>query len=1826
MSQIIHKLSNYSLNEFRILVRKAMMLTKDEENIFYSIPENVWQEIYETNFNSELPYAQKVILGNTSASPIIHTETKFLERVKKNIDNFKLASQLIKDYIDNPNRKIVFLTDFDNDGSISQSVINQLYKVVPKELHDGLIIKYARSKNARGFSAEILEEICEEENIDKNEDFLIVTADNGINSVEEQIKINQDFPNATLLITDHHNPEPDMMIVENEKTVIFNPHYFALEHTNPEILKERKINPNKAREESYEFFSEYNISGATTIGLLISEYIKSQNDISKMSLSEQLKNRNKTQEINNILKIIDDLSKMSNMVDYVKTAPADKPHDSKEIKKGLQLQPLLNVNNTINNLIVNPMNDTVANVLMSKATDDNREIVEQAIKKIFEENKKILTINVYARKLLETYKDYLRSTDDAKKIINSNTKESILLTTIENTIANSDSMNIEFDGNNYIELLRPYIFELSFDDNKNNYQKMILDGMLDLYKKLSYSEKAIIKELRNIELADVIELNNISISVLNKDIQNTFNRKLLNKAYNRMNNGMLVNIDNTSDYLISGSFRSIYPISAILNEEAKEKIAKLGFKLETPGHDMAAGFILSSLNNQKIEISDIEKIAAILNDRIEQVASFQLENNNNKKYDFELITDIQALEFIGKFNTVIRGNVAHFARISPLIKINEDNLIHVNGKTGAQTLLSEKAEKENYGWDAIQSKLPSATSNGENLAIPISLLKELSQNGFKDYLKLDFVNSDIFIVNKLIKEDEIHQSLYIDKDYSVTDELHKFYSENMSNDSKIIHVTRDEIKDNPFFKFNRYSIEDFAAFEKTIIEIIDTNGVDNLTVLDVEADGFGNARLINIGFMSYKINEDTNNGITKVLSNDTNNILYGLNQRQYYIDDEKMSELIASDMLTQIDNLKVKELKSNSALSVLVNSNASYVVASDFYSELENYEVKNIKYTNDKIIINRTLEAETMSYLVRNDDFVISPAITKLTGITNDLSKQYGLPVIDIDNRLTQYFKDKTSLFVAHNTAYDGRIIRVNLNSFAEVFNSPLNMIADSATFSRDEKLIYDNIDIVKFQNIVGLENYYFYDNERSRFNLKDFILSDKNGEYPDIKNNIHLLKTKNNFGEYDFYIRDMKDNSLTIIKPIVLEYDNEHNVVGQKNISLRDLYLLKDNQNLIDNKNPVITSTVMPLNQVGYSAQALGENKFVRQLLLQKQDFKPIIIDNFEDYEILSLPNHKEKLLEFQKEYRFNKTPNENIKDFVTLYPTNDDAFLLELKEFTFDFLKQNKEIDSIYNDTWIYKTVLKCIEPNSYADLNKTNYEIVSQLTGIPVDIVSEVMQEAYDFKQTYKDDGCKNIITKEVHMNGPYKGNIVGDIAYEDKAWALLLSEKHAGRFINATKETVDLFNQHQQNFAINFTKQNLFATDIVQDSASFKQTNNFVVRDENGILKQLQHKQETLENYDATIINYGLTAKEAQEGKNVVLVKRDGVIIDNDIIENDAKKLAFIVSIMQVGHKSIKLPVDGIFEDNIEKMQEYKDDLAQRYSYIEINNSFEQIDNYIKQFRTFMSSKNEDFNVFDENDELFDAFAKSNTINKAKRANTVDGLDVVTYEQLEKVEKIIYSTIITELKKSHGMAFDFDDEFKEDQRKLIQQIQDGQIDENYRFHNVEFEQVSEFISDMLELKMSNNNELKEKLGIKQNDYTYPYAIRNIVENIVPDVEHDNLKKSLAGLLVNSIAMSNKYENPPRIVKALNDRETFDFAKDNNNDIASDNFLSEKHSIIKRKSPIKHLVEKMDYIDVSYNVICSKIGLPLSIEFDVITPDEEIKKKQKNERKNGPSLSMS
>ena len=150
------KLSNYSLNEFRILVRKALMLDKSEDAMFFAIPEAAWAMVFEKNFNSDLAYATRVITQDQNTT---HVQAAMLERVKRNIDNFDRAIDLIYSAV-NDNRPILFVTDYDNDGSLSQSVINEFRSLFGQDVRDNIFVEYASNGKERGFTANLIEQLA----------------------------------------------------------------------------------------------------------------------------------------------------------------------------------------------------------------------------------------------------------------------------------------------------------------------------------------------------------------------------------------------------------------------------------------------------------------------------------------------------------------------------------------------------------------------------------------------------------------------------------------------------------------------------------------------------------------------------------------------------------------------------------------------------------------------------------------------------------------------------------------------------------------------------------------------------------------------------------------------------------------------------------------------------------------------------------------------------------------------------------------------------------------------------------------------------------------------------------------------------------------------------------------------------------------------------------------------------------------------------------------------------------------------------------------------------------------------------------------------------------------------------------------------------------------------------------------------------------------------------------------------------------------------------------------------------------------------------------
>ena len=149
---------------------------------------------------------------------------------------------------------------------------------------------------------------------------------------------------------------------------------------------------------------------------------------------------------------------------------------------------------------------------------------------------------------------------------------------------------------------------------------------------------------------------------------------------------------------------------------------------------MAAGFIIRANDmNKTINRDILYDVSEHINSKINLLKSQnELILNNN----IELVVDLGAIDVIDRINQVVRGNVAHFSRMTPLIKLDNENVVAVDAKTNNQTTLVEQA-KNKYGWFALGTQLPSHGSSGKSVLIQNGLLREVVEQNFEPYIRLN---------------------------------------------------------------------------------------------------------------------------------------------------------------------------------------------------------------------------------------------------------------------------------------------------------------------------------------------------------------------------------------------------------------------------------------------------------------------------------------------------------------------------------------------------------------------------------------------------------------------------------------------------------------------------------------------------------------------------------------------------------------------------------------------------------------------------------------------------------------------------------------------------------------------------------------------------------------------------------------------------------------------------------------------------------------------------------------------------------------------------------
>lgn len=1478
-NKIEYDISDKTLDDFKKLVRKAVFLNHDEDKIFKAIPNSSWKRIFSSNFDGNLEYAKRCLLYKYSEIDSI--DRAVLEREKNKIANLKRATGFITDAIEKQ-ENILFITDFDNDGSLAQAVINEYLKV-DQNAAPYMTVEYAQSVNGnpnRGLTVDHVDMIVYTKGINPTSSFLIVTADNGINSKDEQIKIQAKYPNAKIVITDHHNPDEQMVIEENDNTVIFNPHY-----------------------KPTDFFSKYNISGATTVGVLL-----------KNVIAERLSDEEIEDQHFRSMEKIETLFKVANLLDYVNTHPADKPEKDFIVDKFLTLQPLMNINNSISKIITGEIPSEAISALESKIPKLDTELLYKEAENIHTQNlvaKVLLKIhkNKYKYKEMPEYVSVQGSGEFVETDITSNDFLKIYLHELNNPENYTDASNI---NPNYIEQLRPIIFGLGADYDKDAFDGALETKMIEVFESIKNSEKAMASELRKGEVVTKERKKNSVIAYADPNILTVFNRKFLNKVYNDENPGFSLTLDNIGKGKVSGSFRSLYDISDILKNR-KELEKELDVKIETPGHERAAGFIVTSNDpaNNPITAETIKKINEHIDSSIEGIKA----EMKADKVDY-LLTDLSSIKTIDRINKAIRGNVSNFEKISPLLQINQDT-VWTDAYTTEQFTMEEVIKSKKFGYITINTDF-----NGGTVILPVELIRKVVEGDYQDYISLSYLNGGASMAEKVVSKNDIGQLIDIRTDNIKSVELEKAFEQDFK-ESNLVHLTREQIYDNPFFKYHDYGKLNFELFEKMVIGIIDQYDIDMLSVFDVEANGFANSKIINIGSTNYFINSDSGRTISR--EDFDNHFFQNARKENYLLNEDQVNNLV------EITSDEFEAIPINQKKAVLQKTDDEYGVryyAPQNISEIskkKNLPWENVKNhkTNDDgtVTYNREIKADMLAYLIKDDDFKVPQEMTNLTGITQKILNKYGRKTEDVDAEMSEFYKGKKVLFGAHNSPYDNRVSRANMPKFYETLKS--NQIYDSAIFSKNNLLAYDMIEVCHIEGVDVAKNILFYNSNISDFNLKSFILKNENGYFPD-RSGLYLLEIDN--GDY-FIVDKAKHEKFKIDL-------NQDQLVE----SIKEKETFKNN--------------------VKFSVEKLSEQWMIHALLLNDEEFNVKHVDLTQS-KYSELKAYEKELIYFQDNYHFDKPFKQNIGDFNIRFlggrlesnSVSDgeiDPFTVAVAEFSHEFLTLNKDIAQKFVDAWMYKSVLNIKDP-SRIEVTNDLVDLVNYQTNIPKEKIRSIFEEAIDFKEKHKID---HVLMHEMHANGPWRGDAKGDISFEDKLTLGLLAQREYNSYSHDISAPLKSFTQAQIFAQMSFDKNNMLKDVPPHDSYSYRQAIQFDREIKSDLIKNIQESESQLAAADKKVLCFKLDTDVLPAGGHLYAIKKDGVSLSRDDIEKHKEMFSFIMLNSQVwssahneDHEQTQELLLQIFEYNSDKMIEYKKELAKSYSYVEYNRKMDQVDKYL-----------------------------------------------------------------------------------------------------------------------------------------------------------------------------------------------------------------------------------------------------------------------------------------
>lgn len=1263
------------------------LVTLKEQRVMRSLPLSMFEKALSDVFQNDLKLARDVMLERVDDSVELPPEKEV-----RNIATIEPASEHLSIAIDK-RQPILLISDVDNDGSLAQAIgmeAKRLMDLQGGESHPVSVQSRDYDPSNHGFSVAQIENWAEERGIEQNEEFTVLVADLGTNQRDTQGKFLAKFPNASLIICDHHRPEIDVRVEESmDRSWLVSPFSEGGFH-----LSVRK-------------------GGGASGAYLLYELFRSSLD--KLRLSGKLPVDDV--KFKTRMEPLKQMAKAANLLDNVDSDIRLKPLKDADVEKAIDISSLARSGRALGKWIDSKQPSRIQELAVN--------IGQEGADKFAFLRQEAVEQNHYARALYEILPDLLSGNKINKSL------SSIVAEKITKNDANG-SENV-----NYFEKLRPYLYNFNYE---NQFDSSFKEGWLDfaknVFRNAGYIEKNILETVREYSL--VREISNDFAMITrsaSSNVENVFTTNQLKRAYHSQSKAVDMSISSTANGRIVMNVSGQVDIRQVVSELSKSNPkAKFDFR----GHNEVGGLTITLPPRTDLD-SFLKKLA-------DDSAIIAKEMLDLKPLPQVIKVNPAQLPLIKEIMSKMRLHLDTNSAPTFILGIDNDMTIEDKYSLKKKTVRELVADNE---WLITPEGLDFGGDTA--LLLPNQALKAVANDDFESALGLkllpngSFIASEVISGERLAKENIPEIRMPLEKERA---EMMEYYKDNFQGqDVPLVEVKREDAENALQFTNDGKSVH--ATTEAAILGILRETGAKSYVVLDVEADGAGNAQCFNVGMAVYQRVEGS--GI-----------------------------IMSESEFNKMSDDKPDEIKNFSVLE------------------------------NGDIVVNEEAKLMLSSQIIGSEgdeDIRVSIKAQNLTNLTRNELSEFGCSSDEAQQHMMNILKECGQVVVqAHNLPYDNNIIRVNFPEVYERFSESIHL--DTAKPAKDKQIAYVNLMTVPIGQGRGAVD--FADGIHEGYNLSSLLANKELEEfdYPSVKGNkvlrvrgdeVHMFDPKSRVTSLLPESREeLLDGLSSKLRPMssprysiekIMRMSTVYDIISQQPVK---------ETNKVDFQS--FGSMNMPPElwehfQDNYAYELSPSENVARFMVLPEvaelmdNEFKAKSVDdvpegivdarmigNGKEMNPSSLANKKEQLgmikmeldalLEVASPDDATKKKIKSTKAKVTKMKKEVAAQDDTLSSFNgrdvlmanvLNFVGSNNENADRYAMAWVYDMVLEHYESTSKTP-SKGLIDGVSKATGVDPEIVSKIYKEAYDYREFR---GIKSYKVHETHNNIGLEGDVFQEV---------------------------------------------------------------------------------------------------------------------------------------------------------------------------------------------------------------------------------------------------------------------------------------------------------------------------------------------------------------------------------------------------------------------------------------------------------------------------------